>query len=71
MAICRGARTTWHEFGAFRRQLTYERYDAVKRVVSVTRPDATTRLFSWDAGTYEFKAEPVESVAEAITPLPV
>jgi hypothetical protein len=27
------------------------------------------RLFSWDAGTYEFKAEPVESDTESITPL--
>ncbi|MBN1208571.1 MAG: DUF4388 domain-containing protein [Myxococcaceae bacterium] len=46
--------------------LTAERF---KKMMQLQATETIYRLFSWDAGTYEFKAEPVESDTEAITPL--
>lgn len=46
--------------------LTAERF---KKMMQLQATETLYRLFSWDAGTYEFKAEPVESDTEAITPL--
>jgi hypothetical protein len=43
--------------------------DRFKKMMQLQATETIYRLFSWDAGTYEFKAEPVESDTEAITPL--
>jgi competence protein ComGC len=40
-----------------------------KKMMQLQATETIYRLFSWDAGTYEFKAEPVISDTEAITPL--
>ena len=46
--------------------ITNERF---KKMMQLQATETIYKLFSWDAGTYEFKAEPVESDTEAITPL--
>jgi hypothetical protein len=43
--------------------------DRFKKMMQLQATETIYKLFSWDAGTYEFKAEPVESDTEAITPL--
>lgn len=43
--------------------------DRFKKIMQLQATETIYKLFSWDAGTYEFKAEPVESDTEAITPL--
>lgn len=43
--------------------------DRFKKMMQLQATETLYRLFSWDAGTYAFKAEPVESDTEAITPL--
>jgi len=43
--------------------------DRFKKMMQLQATETIYRLFSWDAGTYEFKAEPVENDSEAITPL--
>jgi hypothetical protein len=43
--------------------------DRFKKMMQLQATETIFRLFSWDNGTYEFKAEPVESDTEAITPL--
>jgi hypothetical protein len=43
--------------------------DRFKKMMQLQATETIFRLFSWDAGTYEFKAEPVQSDTEAITPL--
>jgi hypothetical protein len=43
--------------------------DRFKKMMQLQATETIYRLFSWDAGTYEFKAEPVESDTESITPL--
>lgn len=43
--------------------------DRFKKMMQLQATETIYRLFSWDNGTYEFKAEPVESDTEAITPL--
>jgi len=40
-----------------------------KKMMQLQATETIYRLFSWDAGTYEFKVEPVVSDSEAITPL--
>jgi hypothetical protein len=46
--------------------ITSERF---KKMMQLQATETLYRLFGWDAGTYEFKAEPVVSDTEAITPL--
>ncbi len=46
--------------------ITAERF---KKMMQLQATETIYKLFSWDAGTYEFKAEPVVSDTEAITPL--
>ena len=43
--------------------------DRFKMMMQLQATETIYRLFSWDNGTYEFKAEPVESDTEAIKPL--
>ncbi|HVG57688.1 MAG TPA: DUF4388 domain-containing protein [Hyalangium sp.] len=43
--------------------------DRFKKMMQLQATETIYRLFSWDNGTYEFKAEPIESDTEAITPL--
>jgi competence protein ComGC len=43
--------------------------DRFKKMMQLQATETIYRLFSWDAGTYEFKVEPVENDTEAITPL--
>ncbi|MFL5345215.1 MAG: DUF4388 domain-containing protein [Hyalangium sp.] len=43
--------------------------DRFKKMMQLQATETIYKLFSWDAGTYEFKAEPVESDTESITPL--
>ncbi|HLL04999.1 MAG TPA: DUF4388 domain-containing protein [Myxococcaceae bacterium] len=40
-----------------------------KKMMQLQATETIYKLFSWDAGTYEFKVEPVVSDTEAITPL--
>lgn len=43
--------------------------DRFKKMMQLQATETLYRLFSWDNGDYEFKAEPVISDTEAITPL--
>ena len=43
--------------------------DRFKMMMQLQATETIYRLFSWDNGTYEFKAEPIESDTEAIKPL--